>query len=454
MRRMINPRDEQDVRFLLTTDHGSWVAVTRDEWNYILQGNLDDNLFLMLEEKGIILTRNNEKRIISDYKERFHFLFHGTTLHILLSTLRCNKTCIYCHSSVKATSAKEYDMDEETADATLDFIFQTPSSMFTIEFQGGETLLNYGLFQYIVLKAKRMAKEQGKKVNFSLVTNLTLMNDTYLEWIVKEGIDICTSLDGPKFVHDKNRQFEGGKPTHDIIAKKIMHLRKKGAEVGMLMVTTRHSLKYWKEIVDEYVTLGAKVIQLRYINKLGFAADKWDEQAYTIQEFTEFWKKGVDYMIELCKKGVFIKERYVQIILQKLLNKHDPSFTDFRSPCGIVAGQIAYNFNGDIYSCDEGRNFDIFHLGNVKTSKYAQVLSSTQSQQLIASSMNDNLICDNCAYKTWCGTCVVMNYAEEGSVVPKIPTNTHHILFEMMFDYVFEKLIFDEEAKKVLLTWK
>jgi len=322
-----------------------------------------------------------------------------------------------------------------------------------IEFQGGETLLAYDTFQYIVTKAKQMAKERGKNVSFEIVTNLTLMNDTYLDWIIKQGINICTSIDGPKYVHDKNRQFEGGKPTYDIVSKKVKHMRDRGASVGILMVTSRYSLPFWKEIIDEYVSLGAKVMQLKYINKLGFAADKWDEQAYSIEEFTDFWKKGVDYMIELNKKGVFIKERYVEIILHKILTKYDPSFTDFRSPCGIVTGQIAYNFNGDIYSCDEGRNFDIFQLGNVKTSKYDEVLSKVQSQQLIASSMNDNLLCDNCVYKPWCGTCVVMNYAEEGSLIPKLPGNSHHILFEMMFDYIFDKIVFDEDAKNVLLTW-
>ncbi|MFC1728441.1 His-Xaa-Ser system radical SAM maturase HxsB [Nanoarchaeota archaeon] len=453
MKKFVNPSDKNDVRLLITTDHGTWIVITKDDLKQILTYDLSDEFYNILEEKGVILTENNVNQILQYYSSKYSFLFHGATLHIVLPTLRCNSKCIYCHSSAKECAEKEYDMDIETAKKTLEFIFQTPAQKFTIEFQGGEALLNFELFKYIVEEGKRMAKAKNKIVNFVLVSNLINMNNKFLDFITKEKVDLCTSLDGPKEVHDKNRLLENGGGTYDIVVDNIKKVGRAKCDLGVLMVTTRHSLNCWKEIIDEYVKNGQHQIQLKYINKLGFAKDKWDEQAYSIEEFIDFWKKSVNYMIELSKKGIKIYERFVKLILEKIFTDVDPSFLDFRNPCGIVSGQMAYNYNGDIYSCDEGRNFDIFKLGNVKENKYSDVFERLESQQLISSSIIEKLLCDNCAYKPWCGTCPVMNYAEEGNIIPKLSCNSRHLLFEMMFDFVFNKLIFDDDASKILQDW-
>lgn len=448
-----NPKKgEQDI-ILITTDQGSWVALTEEKYSAFIKHDLDTKSLNILEQKGIILTEKNINNIIEDQRKRYAFLNTGASLHIIIPTLRCNGKCIYCHSAVKSSSEKKVDMTPETAKNVVDFAFQTPAKKLTIEFQGGEALLNFDILKLIVLEAKKKALITKKQVFFDLVSNLTEFNDTHLDWLISQNISISTSLDGPKEVHDKNRILENGKPTYDIVSKKIDYLREKGINVGILMVTTRASLNKWKEIIDEYVKKGAKVIQLKYISKLGFAKNKWEQQAYSVDEFIDFWKKSVEYIIQLNKQGIKIRERYVETILLKIFTKFDPNFVDFRSPCGLAIGQIAYDYNGDIYTCDEGRSNDLFKLGNVKENNYSDIATSEKTQQLIASSMNDNLLCDNCAYKPWCGTCVVLNHATEGSIIPKLPTNTHHLLFEMMFDYIFEKILFVEEDRKILLSW-
>jgi len=441
-------------KYLVSTDQGSWAVLEKKEYDQLMNNKLDDSLFKTLEEKGVIVTKNNLNLIINDYKKRYRYLSNGTSLHIMIPTLRCNHKCIYCHSAAEKEDCKNFDMDKKTAKKTLEFIFQTPAKGITIEFQGGDALLNIEIFKYVVKEAKEMNKIFNKKIRFALVTNLTLMTDELLKWIIKEKVDISTSLDGPKNVHDRNRLFEGGKPTYDTVVKWIEKIKKDyGYRVGALMVTTKHSLPYYKEIVDEYVKHGLTSLQIKYMNKLGFAEKTWEKIGYDMDEFIDFWKKSVDYMIELNKKGVKIKSRYVGLILQKILTKYDPSFLDFRSPCGIVCGQMAYDYNGDIYSCDEGRAHNIFKLGNTKKNGYKEVVSSEQSQQLISASINDNYLCDNCAYKPWCGLCPVIAYAEQGNIIPKIASFSKCKLSKAQFDYVFEKLLFDPEVRGIFFNW-
>jgi hypothetical protein len=63
----------------------------------------------------------------------------------------------------------------------------------------------------------------------------------------------------------------------------------------------------------------------------------------------------MEYIIELNKRGVLFREQLTNIYLAKIFRPKDPNFMDNRSPCGACIGQVAYNYDGKIYSCDEGR---------------------------------------------------------------------------------------------------
>ena len=441
-------------KVLLTTDHGSWLALTKEKYALLRKNNMDQDYIDLMEKKGVIITERNTKQVLDDYYQRYSFLFSGVSLHIIVPTLRCNQKCIYCHSSSRPKDVVGYDMDEGTAKKTIDFIFQSPTSVIIIEFQGGDSLLKKDLFKKIVEYAQEKNETYNKKLRFALVTNLTLMEDSFLAYLIKNKVNLSTSLDGPEFIHNKNRPFLNGNGTYKEVVKWIEKIKGDfNYYVSALMVTTRYSLPYYKEILDEYARLGIHSIQIKYINKLGFAEKEWKEIGYTPEEFIDFWKKSLDYMLELNKKGIKVQSRYATIILNKVLTGRDPNFLDLRNPCGIVSGQLAYNYNGDIYSCDEGRNYEIFKLGNTKENNYREILSSEKAQHLISCSINTNFLCDNCVYQPFCGVCPVINYAEEGNLIPKLSKNSKCKIHKAMFDYIFEKLLYDEEAKDIFLKW-
>lgn len=413
---------------------------------------LSDELYKVLLSKGIILTGENIKSVIEGYKKKFRYLYSGAILHLVIPTLQCNQKCLYCHSNAILPSLKEKKLDKSTADRILNFIFQSPSNYIQIEFQGGESLLNFDMVKYIVNKAFFLNKEKKKELKFEIVTNLTLLNDDIIEFLSQNKIGICTSLDGPKNIHDMNRKFIDGRGTYQNVTKMIAKLRRKNINVGLLMVTTRHSLPYWKEIVDEYVKFGQHTIRLKFLDFLGFAQPEWDQIGYTVEEFLDFWKKAVDYIFSLNKKGILMIESNVDLILKKLFAKTDPNFLDLRSPCGIVTGQLAYNYNGDIYSCDEGRSDKYYILGNVKKDNYKSIISSKKSKEFVSSSITENYLCDSCVYKPFCGVCPVLSRAETKSLLTTLPKDNHCKIFKFIFDQVFDKVINDYESiKKVFL---
>jgi len=422
--------------YLLTTDYGSWVFLDKKEYDQVSKGDVKGELLETLKEKGLVI--DNVDDIVHDYREKCGFLFQGTSLHIVVPTLRCNHKCVYCHAMSRKKDAKNVDMDEETAKKTVDFILQSPSTAITIEFQGGEPLLRFDLIKYIV----KYANEQNvtKDLQYSVVTNLTLMTEEMLEFFQREGIGICTSLDGHAAVHNKNRQ------DHDKTVHWIKRIKDK-YRVNAMLLATKHTLPHHKEIVDEYIKMGLPRIWIKPLNKLGYAKDNWDKIGITSEEYLEFWKKALEYIIK--KKS--IKEHYTTIILRKILTKDSVNFTDLQSPCGAAIGQLAYSYDGNIYTCDEGRLYDVFKLGTVDN-KYKEIIGSGSTCAIVRASINDNPVCETCAYKPICGLCPVCSYAETGNVISKLPDRRCRILIGM-FDHIFDKLINDVEYRNVFMSW-
>jgi len=450
-------------KYLLTTNSGSFLLLDEKEFNDLKDEKIDRKLFDLLEEQEVIITPQNQKKIIERTRQKYWYMFKGTSLHIVVPTLRCNMKCLYCQASSVNPSLKGYDMDSETAKKTVDFIFQTPSEAITIEFQGGEPLLNFEIVKYITKYAKELNKKNKKKLKLSIVTNFNALDEEKLDFLINEDINICTSLDGPKFIHDFNRPLLGNSGSYDSVIRWINIIRerykqqklKKG--IGALITVTKKCLDYPKAAVDEYIKDGFNTIHLRPMSTMGCASASWQKIGYKPEDFIDFWKKSMDYIFELNKKGIKIKERMSVIILRKILGvsvSEGEDYVDLRSPCGAAIGQLLYNYNGNIFTCDEGRMVgnDIFKIGDVNQ-KYKDVLTSKQTCAIVSSSINDSFICNNCVYKPYCGICPVCNYFEQGNIIAKIPETSRCKTYMAMFDYLTEKYFFDENSKVVLDRW-
>ena len=212
-----------------------------------------------LKNKGFIKTDTYEDQMVGSMVMKNHFIGRGPTLHMIVTTLRCNHHCKYCHAAVAPMSAKEFDMTEETARKVVDTIFYSNNPSLTIEFQGGESLVNYPIVQFIVEYATTRAQHLKKQVSFSLVSNLTLMTDEKLDWLMERGVDICSSLDGDEWNHNNNRTGYDGN-SFEKVAYWIQRINKKRelqnmGKMGVLLTVTKENIKNYKEILDTYVDL-------------------------------------------------------------------------------------------------------------------------------------------------------------------------------------------------------
>jgi His-Xaa-Ser system radical SAM maturase HxsB len=456
--------------FVVTNWEGNWIVLSPDEMHAFLGGALDpaSAVYARLRDGNFLREEYDVPRAVAAYRRRKGFVHKGPNLHLLVVTLRCNETCVYCHASRADLDAVQTDMTVETAEKVVDFALRTTSPHVTLEFQGGEPLVVFPLLQHVVAYAREQNRAAGKQLEFTMVSNLSLMDDAKLAWLVENRVQICTSIDGPKALHDKQRKLPQAS-AWDASTHWIRRINEAYAQRGLdptlyhveaLLTTTKETLARWREVVDTYVALGCRALFLRPVDPFGFAEKTRRIVEYPRAEYLAFYRDAVDYMIELNKQGVEVLERYAAIFLTKILGGVDPDFLDIRSPGGAGLGQLAYNYDGRIFSSDEGRMLhemgdDTFLVGDVRTSSYRDVVGHpTIRAMAIASNLDGQPDCVHCAYQPYCGTQPEHNHKTLGTLLGRMRESSMCAVHKGIQDFLFERLAgADASTRAVLERW-
>ncbi len=450
-------------RVLLTNEIGDHIFVTREEFSQITAPDVDERslpVYDKLIDSGMLMARG---AVPAEARSRFIrknlFTIQGPMLFIMVLTHRCNMKCVYCHAGVCGTGAEGADMTVETAKKVIDIAFQSPSRSISIEFQGGEALLNWKTLRFATEYAIEKNKKEQKKLYLTVVSNLRELDDEKLDYLVRMGVGLCTSIDGPEWLHRKNRGGGYGE-----LVEKTKKATRKFTEKypdyspAALVTITRDALAAGREIVDTYASLGLSSIHLRQLNPIGFAGGALDEIGYSEEEFLVFYRDTLEYIIEYNRAGNYLVERATWLFLMKIFGEYDPNYMDLRSPCGAGIGQIAFNYDGRVYTCDEGRMLamqgdESFAMGSVYENGYDELINAPVVRAVCMASMLDFIPgCATCAYKPYCGVCPLLNYVETGSLATCVSDNRRHRINEGMLDFIFEKLD-EEESKRVMINW-
>jgi His-Xaa-Ser system radical SAM maturase HxsB len=454
-------------KYLLTNDCGEYCYLSRSQFESYLAGTIyetENDLFLRLQAKGFIRDQLNLNNEIRKLAIKNSFIGERASLHIIVLTLRCDHECIYCQADSRNLQKNSLDMTQDTARKVVDKIFESPSKEITIEFQGGEPLVKLDLVKFIVGYAREKNKTAKKDLKFAIVSNFTFMNKKTLNYFFDQDIPLCTSLDGPEELHNQHRKAFKNKNTHrntvkwlKIILKEAKKRKKPHLRPQALATITRLSLPYFKEIIDEYKDLGLAGIHLRPANNFDDTKNTWKEIGFTAAEFADFYKKCMDYILKINVKGTKFFERTANIFLIKILTDIDPNYLDLRSPCGAGTGQLAYNFDGAVYTCDEGRmlsrrGIELFKVGNVCDHSLEEMSSGdTVKTMMIASCLDTLPICADCAYKPYCGVCPIQNYISNSDIFTRssflCQVNTS------ILDYLFLELLTNKDSETIFRGW-
>lgn len=449
-------------KMLLTNEQGRYILLGKRDFLNLVNKRYDllsKEILQTLKDRFFIYDIDEDvfiEKVANAYRDNKQYLFSATSLHIFVMTNACNMCCVYCQAQDSAQE-KKGKMQEMTDKAAVDIALQSPNEYLTFEFQGGEPLLNFETIKYIVEYSEQ--NKNHKQIQYSLVTNTLLLNEEMIQFFKKYDVSISTSLDGCKEVHNSNRPKIDGDGTYDYVSRNIKWLQSNDIQVGAIETTTKISLKNAEKIIETYHNLGLNHLFIRPLTPLGYAKEHWAEIGYEPEEFLKFYKQCILILLEHNRNGIRMSEGHARIFLKKILTGYSENYMELRSPCGAGIGQMAYYYDGNIYTCDEGRMVaemgdQMFCLGNVNYSTYDDLMENRVCKVTCQASVLESLPgCCDCVYHPYCGVCPVISYASDNSIYTRESNVYRCKIYKGILDILFEILLEEPGAEDILKAW-
>lgn len=254
----------------------------------------------------------------------------------------------------------------------------------TIEFHGGEPLMNFRLIKEICEWFWSEYVDSG--VSFFLTTNGTLFSNDIKQWFEShnEQIVCSLSLDGTPEMNYKNR----GCKISDETLSFFRHLWPKQS---VKMTISEHTIGNISE--------GIKYAHEQGFNVSANLAYGIDWQKCSVKAYERELDKLVDYYIshtDISPCSIFDGDKLTRILIPEMQSRH----------CGAGTSFSAYDTNGNHFPCH------VFAGNTLKAERWAEI-----SWQDFA---DDNIYadseCKGCLIYNICPTCFGMNFIERDHV--------------------------------------
>lgn len=447
---------------VLVNEIGDMLAVPEGTVQSVVERTIDikSEIYKSLVA-NFFITERTIPALVDIYAERLaekkRFMDDGTALHIFVLTLRCNQNCVYCQASSKDELCAHKSMSRETMRHAVDLMFHSPSEWLTMEFQGGEPSLEPELLRYGIEEAEHRNETEHRHMRYVLCTNSIRLTNEVLDICKQYDVLISTSLDGPAWLHNKNR---GKMDSYKRVTAGIAKARQVLGEdrVSALMTTSELALDYPEEIVDEYVRLGFHSIFLRALNPYGLASENSNWQLYT-ERFIEFYKRAFEHILTINKEGTLMIEEFAAIILRKILTPWCTGFVDLQSPAGITNSVLVYNYDGYLYASDESRMLaeegDFSFCIGPLTDPYEKLLYSKEVKEWSKVWSNEVLAgCSDCGVRSYCGADPVRNHSTQGDLYGHRPSSLLCRKNKAIIEYLLSLLIERrDEVMPIFQSW-
>ncbi len=307
----------------------------------------------------------------------------------------CNMNCTYCYAGGGPFGGKARTMSREVAFAAVDRLLADSgdSDTVVVGFMGGEPLLARDMLRETTQYASMAGERAGKRVKFSMTTNLTLARDGDLELFRDHDFNLTVSIDGNRAANDAQRQFNIGGSAYDSVVATLERI----AEIGR----PRH-LSARVTVARDFPSL---LDQLRHVIGLGFddagfapvlSAPERDvamDSAALARFLEEMIACGQHTLEEIIAGRPFPFANFETAMFEIHRGSHRPY------PCGAGAGYLSVNADGELYACHRLIDDDLFAMGTIASG--ADV--SARHALLTRSHIDTQEPCRGCWARYLCG---------------------------------------------------
>lgn len=332
---------------------------------------------------------------------------------VLNVTNKCNLDCKYCYACGGSYGSSECMMDIPTAKLAIDTVLQKYNVIQSIQFFGGEPLLNEPVIRFVCEYFTKLVEE--KKLAglpaFGTISNGTIYSDQLAETIKKYQIGLTFSIDGPKSVHDSMRIYKEGTGSFDKVIENIEKYRNAGVPIVGAETTYNINHVNQKLSVMDTIRYLKDELQISDIHLVPASGD--DSADYKIEDRSGF----VDSVSEIFKEKVENKKEYTYSFVGRILE----ALKWKKSNCHLcMAGitQFSVSSKGDIYPCFLFTDMPEFRLGNVydKVPFFENETFTAQKSRFSGFSKYQYPKCKDCFNNRICSGCIGANYFATGDV--------------------------------------
>lgn len=307
----------------------------------------------------------------------------------------CNLKCKYCFRNIIGNLS--FDDVARFIDCVLQIY--PHADRYIVDMSGsGEPLLRKDLLLEIARYCKKLSNKYMREFLPTCATNGTLLTPDVAAQLQDEGILFGVSLDGTKETHDRNRVFENGQGTFDIVEKNIGNIRNKTYVGAAVTYVNGDLLRSFLTAFGLLPTVSMKPVRYTADNRIDVAdvCDGYDELCdfisnKTISGETEYLfalLNGEDYF------GKFIKRIVLGISVY--------------GRCDAGIGRFALAGDKKIYCCPPAEGISEGVVGDLEYG-----ISRSKIHSMFIGMQNTE--CDECPARDVCGgECKIVSYNRYG----------------------------------------
>jgi len=356
----------------------------------------------VLREKelaDISVKQNLSKRNFFGMPKSCHEIYGKNIARLtLINTYDCNLRCIYCFAE---SAKRKLYMNEKIARRAIDEVIKPHTRKIYLYFFGGEPTLNFRCIKSSV----EYINNKDLKTEYEITTN-GIMNDTTLNFLIKNNFLFFVSIDGMPEIQNKQRPFPNGNESYEVVSKNIRKILSEGCDLKVRTTITKDNVNKMSDIVEHFNSLGINCIHFEPLNPSGKVLKRFDLRP-SYKEYIDNFIKALDtaknYGIRITESTYFF---LLNPSLQYCLSSH--------------GGRLMLTPEGKIVFCLEAQNprnplSEMLTIGKYNISSDKFEYNNEKIKNLLSHSVNKISRCKHCFAKYMCcGGCIAHNVIKTG----------------------------------------
>ncbi|MGH3568101.1 MAG: radical SAM protein [Pseudonocardia sp.] len=273
----------------------------------------------------------------------------------------CNMSCRYCYADEGRFGGRPRSMGQHVARAAVDRLIAdaAPGVDLVLGYMGGEPLLARALVHDTTRYASEAAREAGRRIRFSLTTNLATLTPDDARLFAEHPFTVAVSVDGDRQGHDALRPMRDGSSSYDRMLAGLAVLAEHGRPRHLAArVTVTPQTGELLPVLDHILSLG--------FDEVGFAAVLVSPDPtlrLATADFPVFLERmtacGRRALAEIAAGRPYPFGNFETAMHQIHRGSHRPY------PCGAGAAYLSANAEGRLFACHRLIDDPTYAMGSV-----------------------------------------------------------------------------------------